>query len=75
MEPGHDPDNIFFVLDECPDLLEQTGQNVHGESYKNLILKACPVEYKRVRNASYKKSYFGPVNIRHMVHRLHQLEG
>ena len=25
MEPGQDPDDFFFVLDECPDLLEEMG--------------------------------------------------
>ena len=44
MEPGQDPDDFFFVLDECRDLLEEMGPTVHGEKYEDIILQALPPE-------------------------------
>ena len=51
MEPGQDPDDLVFVLDECHDLLEQMGQTVHDESYEYTILH--PLENQRVRTSTY----------------------
>ena len=67
MEPGQDPDDLFFVLDGCRDLLEDMGQMVHDERYEDIILQALPAEYERVRIASYEKRDFGLDDIRHMV--------
>ena len=44
VEPGQDPDDLFFVLDECRDLLEEMGPTVHGERYEDIILQALPPE-------------------------------
>ena len=67
MEPGQDPDDLFLVLDECRDLLEM-GQTVHDERYVNIIHQALPLEYQRVRTASYERRDHGLNGIRHMVH-------
>ena len=40
MEPGQDPDDFVFVLEECRDLLEEMGQTVHDEGYEDIILQA-----------------------------------
>ena len=71
MEPGQDPDDFFFVLDGCRDLLEDIGQTVHDERYEDIILQALPAEYERVRIASYEKRDFGLDDIRHMVHTMY----
>ena len=68
MEPGQDPDDFFFVLDECCDLLEEMGQTVHDERYDDIILQALPPEYERVRTASYERRDYELDDIRHMVH-------
>ena len=54
MEHGQDPDDFFFVLPGCRDLLEKTGQTVHDKRYKDILLQAVPAEYERVQNASYE---------------------
>ena len=56
MEPGQDPDDFFFVLDECRDLLEEMGQTVHDERYKDIIVQALSPEYESVGAASYELS-------------------
>ena len=38
MEPGQDPYDLFFVLDECRDLLEEIGQPVHDAKCEDIIL-------------------------------------
>ena len=71
MEPGQDPDDFFFVLDECCDLLEEMGQTVHDERYDDIILQALPPEYERVRTASYERRDYELDDIRHMVHTMY----
>ena len=71
MEPGQDPDDLFFVLDECRDLLEEMGQSVHDERYEDIILQALPPEYERVRTARYERRDFRLDDIRHMVHTMY----
>ncbi|CAN0516343.1 unnamed protein product, partial [Laminaria digitata] len=71
MEPGQDPDDLFFVLDECRDLLEEMGQTVHDERYEDINLQALPPEYERVRTASYERRDFGLEDIRHMIHTMY----
>ena len=61
----------MFVLDECRDLLEETGQTVHDERYEDIILQALPPVYERVRTASYERRDFGLDDIRHMVHTMY----
>ena len=40
---------IFFcVLDECRQLLEDMGQTVHDERYKDNIFRAPLAEYEKV---------------------------
>ena len=71
MEPGQDPDEFFFALDECRDLLEEMGQAVHDESYEDIILQALPPEYERMRTSSYERRDFGLDDIRYMVHTIY----
>ena len=71
MEPGRDPDDLFFVLDECRDLLEELGQKVHDERYEDIVLQARPPEYERVPTASYETRDFGLDDIRQMVHTVY----
>ena len=55
MDPDQDPDDFFFILDECRQQLEDMGESVHDERYEDVILQALPVEYKRVRQTSHEK--------------------
>ena len=71
VEPGQDPDDIFFVLDEYRDLLEEMGQTVHDERYEDIVLQALSPEYERVRTASYERQDFELDDIRHMVHTMY----
>ena len=71
MELGQDPDEFFFVLDECRDLLEELGQTIHDNRYEDIILQALPPEYERVRTASYERRDFGLDDIRPMVHTMY----
>ncbi|CAN0287066.1 unnamed protein product, partial [Scytosiphon promiscuus] len=71
MEPGQDPDDFFFALDECRDLLQEMGEMVHDERYEDIILRALPIEYERVLTASYERRDFGLEDIRHMVHTMY----
>ena len=66
MEPGQDPDDLFFVLNGCRDLLEEMVQTVHDERYEDILLHALLAKYERGRNASYEKRNFGLVDIRHI---------
>ena len=63
MDPGQDPDNLFFVLDGCCDLLEEIKHTVHDERYEEIIFQALLAEYERVRNASYEKRDVGLLEI------------
>ena len=56
MQPGQNPDDFLFVLEECRDLPAKMGQMVHDERYDEIILQALPPEYERVRTASYELS-------------------
>ena len=71
MEPGQDPDDFVFVLDECRDLLEEMGHTVHDERYEGIILQALPPKYERVRTARYERREVGLDDIRHMVHTMY----
>lgn len=70
MRGGQDPDDLFFVLDECRDLLHEMGQTLHDERYEDIILGALPIEYESVLTASYERRDFGLDDIRHMVHTM-----
>ena len=65
MESGQDPDDLFFALNGCRDLLEKMAQTVHYERCKDIILQALPAEYERVRNTSYEKRDLELVDIQH----------
>ena len=69
-EPDRDSDDLFFVLDGCRDLLEERGQTVHDERYKDTVLQAFPAEYERIRNASYEKREIELVDIWNMLHAM-----
>ena len=71
MKPGQNPDDLFFILDECRDLLQEMGQTVHDERYEDTILRALPTEHERVLTASYERRDFGQDDIRHMVHTMY----
>ena len=71
MEPGQDPDDLFFVLDECRDLLEEMGRTIHDERYKDIILQALPPKYERVRTASNERRGFGLDGLWDMVHAMY----
>ena len=71
MQPGQNPDDFLFVLEECRDLPAKMGQMVHDERYDEIILQALPPEYERVRTASYERRDFGLDDIRHMVHTMY----
>lgn len=43
MEPGQDPDDSNFVLDECHDLLEEIKRKVRDERYEDTTIH--PPEY------------------------------
>lgn len=47
IKPGRDPDDNFFVLDGCRDILEEMGWVVHAERYKDTILHDLPDEFER----------------------------
>ena len=47
MESGQDPDELFFVLNECRGLLGEMGQTVHDKRYENIIFQALPAGAKR----------------------------
>ena len=71
MQPGQNPDDFLFVLEECRDLPAKMGQMVHDERYDEIILQALPPEYERVRTASYERRDFGLEESRHMVHTMY----
>ena len=71
MEPGKDPDDLSFVLDECRDLLEEMRQTAQDERCEDIILQPLPLEYERVRTASYVRREFRLDDIRHMVHTMY----
>ena len=71
MDPGQDSDDIFFILDECRQQLEDMGESVHDERYEDIILQALPVKYERVRLTSHEKGDFGLDDIPHMVHSIY----
>ena len=59
MEPGQDPADFVFVLDEGRDLLEKMEQIVHDERYRDIILHALPHEYERPRTTRYESRDLG----------------
>ena len=56
MEPGQDPDNFVFFVDECRHLLGEMGQTVHDERYEDILLQALPSEYDRVTNRQLREA-------------------
>ena len=71
MEPGQHPDDFFFVLDECCDVLGDMGQTLHDQRHENIILQALPPENERVRTALDERRDFVLEDIRHMVHTMY----
>ena len=71
MDPGQDPDDFFFILDECHQQLGNMGESMHDERYEDIILQALPVEYGRVRQTSHEKRDLGLDDIRHMVRSIY----
>ena len=58
MESGDDPDDFIYSKDGYCERLEVMGQPVPDARYEDIILQALPVEYERVRTASYKRRIF-----------------
>lgn len=48
--------------------LEEMGQTVSDERYKDVIFEARPAEYERRRNSSYDKRDFVMDNSQHIIH-------
>ena len=71
-KPGQDPDDLFFVLDEGRDLLEESRQTVHDERYEDIIFQVLPSEYERLRNARYVRQA-GFWAGRHSAHGTHYI--
>ena len=71
MKSGQDPEDFFFVLDECCDLLEEMGQTIHHQRHEKIILELFRPGNESVRTASFERRDFGLDDIRHMVHTMH----
>ena len=64
MKSGDDPDEFLYTVDGFRERLEDMGQPVPDERYVDIILQALPVEYERVRTASYERRDFYLADIR-----------
>lgn len=71
MEPGQDPDDFAFVLNQCRYVPEEMTHTVHDERYEDLILQAFPPKFERVPTASFERKDFGQDVIWHMVHTMY----
>eukprot|EP00904_Undaria_pinnatifida_P010238 jgi/Undpi1/6344/HiC_scaffold_20.g08827.m1 len=71
MEPGQDPDDFRFVLNEYRDLLEEIGLTVHNERVDGRILQALPHRHERVRTTSCERRDLEVDDIRHIVHTVY----
>ena len=58
MKPGDYPDGFLYTMDGYRERMEDMGQPVPDERYEDTILQALPVEYERVRTASYGGGVF-----------------
>ena len=64
MKSGDDPDDFLSIMDGFRKRLEDMGQPVPDECYKDIILQSLPDEYERVRIASYERQDFHLADIR-----------
>ena len=71
MKSGDDLDVFLYTMDGYRERLEDIGQPVPDERYKDIILQALPVEYERVRTDSYERRYFHLADIRRMMSALY----
>ena len=71
MKSGDDPDDFLYTMDGFRERLEDMGQPVPGERYEDIILQALPVEYERVRTASYERRNFYLADIRRTMSALY----
>ncbi|CAM9982684.1 unnamed protein product [Sphacelaria rigidula] len=67
MQSGDDPEEFLFVMDGYRDRLEKMGQSVPDERYEDIIFRALPVKYDRVRIASCERRDFNLSDLRYMV--------
>ena len=71
MKSGDDPDDFLYTMDGFRERLEDMGQPAPDERYEDIILQALPVEYERVRTASYERRDFHLADIRRMMSALY----
>ena len=71
MKSGDDPDGFLHTMDVIRERLEDMGQPVPDERYKDIILQAILAEYERVRTASYERRDFRLADIRRMMSSLY----
>lgn len=70
MKPDQDPDDLFFVQDECRQLSKAFGRRFTTSGTKALIFRAFLAEYWKGLFTSGEKRGFGLGGIRHMVHTI-----
>ena len=73
MEPGQDSEDLFFVLDQYRDLLEEMGQTVHDERYERG--HHSPSHFYRVRkrtNRQLREAGLRLDDLRRMVHTMYR---
>ena len=71
MNSGDDPDDFLYTMDGIRERLEDMGQPVPDERYEDIILRAIPAKYERVRTASYERRYFHLADIRRIMSALY----
>ena len=71
IKSGDDPDDFLYTMDGFRERLEDMGQPVPDERYEDIILQAIPIEYERVRTASYERRDFHLADIRRMMSALY----
>lgn len=71
MERGKETDDLFFILNECRQLLDGMGQTVHDKRYDKFFRQVLPAEYERVRLTSYEKWGVGLNDIWHMMYAMY----
>ncbi|CAN0087585.1 unnamed protein product, partial [Sphacelaria rigidula] len=67
MQSGDDPEDFLFIMDGYLDRLDEMGQGIPDERYEDIILRARPAEYERVRVASCERRDFNLTDLRHMI--------
>ena len=71
MKSGDDPDDFLYTMDGYRERLKDMGQPVPDERYDDIILRALPAEYEKVRTAGYERRDFHLADIRRMMSALY----